>query len=304
VLGFPGALGSADCTHVRLGKCPEGLRWLCNGKEGFPTLSFFVIVDHNRRVQYVGSAHYGACNDITISKNDPMITSIREGKLRNIEYVLYNKDGVPTLCKGAYLITDNGFPDDWSFMVCPFKDAFQRKDVLWSEWIESIRKDVECFFGLLKARFRLLTKAIEYGVFVCDDVFKTCCILHNMLLTYDGLDGADMPHEDFWNALDPDLDDEVTLHNHDAIPSEAVLQSPACFSNVIDMQHLAATRTLLVTGKDLFLLHPRTVRGLLTTHFTHQYAIGDLWWPKGFPSMMKLNSPKLWGIYNKNIVDN
>ena len=27
-----------------------------------------------------------------------MITSIREGKFRNIEYVLYNKDGVPTLC--------------------------------------------------------------------------------------------------------------------------------------------------------------------------------------------------------------
>ena len=119
VLGVPGALGSADCTHVSLGKCPEGLRWLCIGKEGYPTLSFFVIVDHHRRVQYVSSAHYGGCNGITVSKNDPMLRSIREGKFKDTEYVLYDKDGVLTLCKGAYLITDNGFPEDWSFMVPP-----------------------------------------------------------------------------------------------------------------------------------------------------------------------------------------
>ena len=29
VLGMPGAIGSVDCTHVRLQRCPT-LRWLCS----------------------------------------------------------------------------------------------------------------------------------------------------------------------------------------------------------------------------------------------------------------------------------
>ena len=131
------------------------------------------------------------------------------------------------LCKGAYLISDNGFPEDWGFMVPPHKEALLREEVLWSEWIESIRKDVECFFGILKARWQFLRNPIEYNIFTIDDVFKTCCILHNMLLAYDGLDGKDMMREDFWNALDPNLSDAVTLVNDDATP-EAALRVQHC----------------------------------------------------------------------------
>lgn len=32
-LGFPGAVGSVDCTHIYWGKCPVGLTNLCTGKE-------------------------------------------------------------------------------------------------------------------------------------------------------------------------------------------------------------------------------------------------------------------------------
>ena len=37
-LGFPGAAGSVDCTHVRWGNCPAGLANLCTGKETVPTI--------------------------------------------------------------------------------------------------------------------------------------------------------------------------------------------------------------------------------------------------------------------------
>jgi hypothetical protein len=36
-LGFPGAFGSMDATHVRLWKCPEFAKNLCEGKEGYYT---------------------------------------------------------------------------------------------------------------------------------------------------------------------------------------------------------------------------------------------------------------------------
>ena len=74
MLGFPGAIGSVDCTHVRLNRCPNNLKWLCTGKEAYPSLSFLVIVNHFRQVLHVGNACFGASNDMTISRNDPKIT--------------------------------------------------------------------------------------------------------------------------------------------------------------------------------------------------------------------------------------
>ena len=53
----------------------------------------------------------------------------------------------------------------------------------WSHRVGSVRKDSECTFGVLKARFRVLTsrmyrrKAADVG-----NLFKVCCCLHNMIM--------------------------------------------------------------------------------------------------------------------------
>jgi hypothetical protein len=78
--------------------------------------------------------------------------------------------------------------------------------------MESVRKDIECCYGILKVRFKILACPIQYHsrigkqVRVCLDfnlVFLliirmqeyiskinntvwTCCILHNLLLGFDG----------------------------------------------------------------------------------------------------------------------
>ena len=59
-----------------------------------------------------------------------------------------------------------------------FKDASR-----WSEWLESIRKDVERTFGILKGRFRVLKSGIcLHGVDVTDNIWMVCCALNNILL--------------------------------------------------------------------------------------------------------------------------
>ena len=69
-LGFPGAVGSIDCVHVRWDKCPFALRSSCKGKEGYPSLAYEAVVDHHRRILSVTKSHYGARNDKTIIKFD------------------------------------------------------------------------------------------------------------------------------------------------------------------------------------------------------------------------------------------
>ena len=58
----------------------------------------------------------------------------------------------------------------------------------WSEWLESMRKEVECTFGILKGRWCILKSGIcLHGVDVADNIWMKCCALHNLLLEEDGL---------------------------------------------------------------------------------------------------------------------
>ena len=50
-------------------------------------------------------------------------------------------------------------------------------------WMESVRKDVECAFGILKKRWRVLKLPMRVRrKYNAENIFTTCCILHNMLL--------------------------------------------------------------------------------------------------------------------------
>ena len=58
-----------------------------------------------------------------------------------------------------------------------------------SRTLESVRKDVECLFGILKGRFRILKLRLGYrSKEVIANIFSTCCILHVMFHTFDGMD--------------------------------------------------------------------------------------------------------------------
>jgi hypothetical protein len=52
-----------------------------------------------------------------------------------------------------------------------------------------MRKDVECAFGIMKGRFRILKTGIRlHSIESVDMIWMTCCALHNLLLEVDGLD--------------------------------------------------------------------------------------------------------------------
>ena len=142
-LGLPGGIGSMDCTHVWWAQCPKHLTFDCTGKEGFPTLVFQLIVDHFHRINHCSRHFLGATNDKTVASNDPFTLKVMDGALENIEYYVYNLYGEKVLAKGAFLITDNGYQDKPCF-IDPDHHRTSIEAVKWSEWLESVRKDVEC----------------------------------------------------------------------------------------------------------------------------------------------------------------
>jgi hypothetical protein len=117
----------------------------------------------------------------------------------------YPGDGKRAL---PYLICDGGYPKR-PLLICPFKDQLEGSDMHFcSKHIESLRKDVECTFGILKRRFMILKHAVRlHNIEDLEHVFRTCCILHNILLAHDGRDDWEAIYDD-----DPDDDclDDLT----------------------------------------------------------------------------------------------
>ena len=222
-LGLPGCVGSADCVHIRWERCPAGQRSFHKGKEGYPTLSYEVTVDHRKKIIAATEGHPGCRNDKTIVKFDGFVTAIHDGDLYSeVPYTLVGDDGTVRTEKGLYLIVDGGY-HKWKCLQCPMKHTSLPKDALWSKWVESVRKDVECVFGILKGRFRCLKLPIYYhDKETIDSMFFSCCIIHNMLLTLDGYDRR-WESDVNWagQAGDHDREDMVTIFKNHSFRARA-----------------------------------------------------------------------------------
>lgn len=80
---------------------------------------------------------------------------------------------------GPYLVDDSAiFLAPWLQKVYP--ERTQGPDeIAFNEELSSARVSVECAFGILKSRWRILTKQIESGVGSVSDTVLACAVLHN-----------------------------------------------------------------------------------------------------------------------------
>jgi hypothetical protein len=113
--------------------------------------------------------------------------------LPTVSFQLYEYDvnGNTTMrqYEGPWLIVHNGYLK-WSMTVPPINIHTNAAEHHWSKWLETLQKDVECTFGILKDQWRILKTGIrQQGMEVTNKIWKTCCALHNEV---DGIDGEGM----------------------------------------------------------------------------------------------------------------
>ena len=126
---------------------------------------------------------------------------------------------------GAYLICDGGYPPKCVCFVDPALTDYEYHTVVWAEWLESVRKDVERLFGVLKQRFRWLSHSVEYhDIKIIGIVVQVASILHNRLLKYDNYDKLD------WEKMDPNgeeyfEDDEASTSEDEDVDESLEEQS-------------------------------------------------------------------------------
>ena len=214
--GLPGCVGSIDCVHVTWDNCRSGLKGECKGKASNPTLAFEVVVDHDRRIQSISTYNFGAQNDKTIAQHDKAVRVVRTPKtFLSRKTFETRRAGQPMRThRGSYYICDGGYAP-YTCLMPPFKDQLETSAYFgWSKHVESLRKDVECTFGILKKRFMILKNPI---CLPCPEhvqsVFVTCCALHNALLKHDN-------DSDDNNDYDYENEDEDEDENEDGNETE------------------------------------------------------------------------------------
>ena len=238
-LGMPGAALSFDGVHVEC-YCPWSQNGQHEGKEGYPTRVFNASVNHSKCIRSCTASHPGTRNDKTLARIDPVMVAMHTGKLYgDVEFTLSAADGTESVFTGAYAIVDGGY-HKWRMCQCPVKLYAKIDETWWSKRMESVRKDVECTFGILKRRFLLLAGVVPYrGFDKVDNVMWTCCVLHNLLLSADGLsdigkEESDWIHED--NQLRLDCI-RVRLAKHNLRPRASGQQVPLDEANDTVEEH-------------------------------------------------------------------
>ena len=161
---------------------------VCVQEKKKPSVAFQCVVDPSNLIHNCSRLIHGAECDIQICRNDPYTKKFIEGVYENVKYHILTGIGVAREVQGGYLICDGGYPK-YNCFICPLHKRVDRQSVIFSEWLESSRKDVECTFGQLKNRFRILKKPLEMSdELEIEMLFKSCCVLHNMIYDHRDLE--------------------------------------------------------------------------------------------------------------------
>lgn len=211
---------------------------------------------------------------MTITKYDNFLNSLRKREIyENVTYDVIDEAGRSVPVTGVYLICDGGYMND-SFLIDPYPFRSSRSIIYWSEWLESLRKDVECLFGILKSRWRILRNPVVFHDFLdIENIMFCCCILHNLLISADGIDTA-WENDIAWDTLEPDAD----------VDEDAVVDAPVVEEADIVIDAIGAPLPLVIDAisevNSLSMRFYDRKKKILVTHFLQWYNRGLLCWPK------------------------
>ncbi len=113
VAGFPGCVGSTDCTHVTTERCEYRQKNNHLGaKSSHTTRTFNLTCNHNHRIIHSPHGGPGCWNDQTMVRLDQFISGVRDGNLlqdNDFELLDYNLLGnvISVKYKGVYVIIHN-----------------------------------------------------------------------------------------------------------------------------------------------------------------------------------------------------
>lgn len=196
---FPNCVGAVDGKHIR---CIKPTR---SGSKFFNYKSYFSVVlmavaDANLRFIAIDVGAYGKEGDSTVFRDSILGNKLFSGQLNLPQpRCLPNTNSNP---QPFVMVGDEAFRLHSNLLrPYPQRNLDSRRRVF-NYRLSRCRRYVECAFGVLANKWRILHTAIPLKAENIDKVIKACCILHNFVRKRDGVnfeDGETHPFVDGQN---------------------------------------------------------------------------------------------------------
>lgn len=184
---FPHCMGAVDGKHIRLVK-PQGSATLYFNYKNYFSINLMAVADANYRFIYVDVGSYGKDADSTIFENCSLWQAIENNTL-NIP-PLENIPGIDIAMPYAF-IGDDAFALS-KHLLKPYAGKYLAVNKrIFNYRLSRARRFVECTFGILSNKWRILHRPIDVNIGFATDIVKCCCVLHNFVRERDGFEFED-----------------------------------------------------------------------------------------------------------------
>jgi hypothetical protein len=149
--GFPGMLGSLDCMHWTWRNCPTAWQGQYTGKETCPTIILEAVASYDLWIWHAFFGMPGSHNDINVLDRSPLFTELQNGRAPAVTFKVNGHEyGI------GYFLADGIYPS-WATLVQTISQPQGVKKKHFAMMQEAVRKDVERAFGVLQARFTIVS---------------------------------------------------------------------------------------------------------------------------------------------------
>ena len=109
-----------------------------------------------RRILWCQHGFPGRWNDKTVVTRDHFLTRLHRGAIlseivNEIKVKAPDNTVATVRVRGVYVLSDNGYLA-WACTIPPCPSCMTVWEKAYSDWVEAMRKNVECFFGIMKLR--------------------------------------------------------------------------------------------------------------------------------------------------------
>lgn len=181
---FPNCVGSIDGKHIRL-KCPANSRSMFYNYKKIFSIVLQAVADAKCKFVTIEVGGYGRQSDGGTFASSAIYTMKNSGDLQ------FPKDSYlpnTTISMPYVLLADEAYPLlDW--VLRPYaRRNLTLENEYFNRRLSRARRCVECAFGIINSKWRILWKPIETTPSNAEIIVKAICILHNTMLDLEDLD--------------------------------------------------------------------------------------------------------------------
>lgn len=182
IWNFPHCIGAIDGKHIRV-LCPKNSGSMFYNYKQYFSVVLQGVADANYKFIAVEIGAYGKQSDGGTFQASQLYRQLKNRQLNIPE----PSDFPQTTTKAPFvLISDEAYPL-LPFLLKPFGGknlSFEQE--CFNKRLSRARKCIECTFGIITAKWRILSKCIETNVETADAIIECICILHNTIIDKEG----------------------------------------------------------------------------------------------------------------------